>query len=57
MNQLHMFYNVIYLFLVKDYHQRPYTDQLLKHGFIKEQPTERQVRIQLKDHIDRQVIF
>ncbi|XP_055706684.1 serine/threonine-protein kinase mig-15 isoform X7 [Phlebotomus papatasi] len=39
--------------LVKDYHQRPYTEQLLKHPFIKEQPTERQVRIQLKDHIDR----
>uniref|UniRef100_A0A1B0CX83 non-specific serine/threonine protein kinase n=1 Tax=Lutzomyia longipalpis TaxID=7200 RepID=A0A1B0CX83_LUTLO len=38
---------------VKDYHQRPYTEQLLKHPFIKEQPTERQVRIQLKDHIDR----
>lgn len=38
---------------VKDYHQRPYTEQLLKHQFIKEQPTERQVRIQLKDHIDR----
>lgn len=44
----------IVLFLaVKDYHQRPYTEQLLKHPFIKEQPTERQVRIQLKDHIDR----
>lgn len=39
--------------LVKDYHQRPYTEQLLKHSFIKDQPTERQVRIQLKDHIDR----
>lgn len=26
---------------------------MLKHQFIKEQPTERQVRIQLKDHIDR----
>lgn len=38
---------------MKDYHQRPYTEQLLKHQFIKEQPTERQVRIQLKDHIDR----
>ena len=38
---------------VKDYHQRPYTEVLLKHAFIKEQPTERQVRIQLKDHIDR----
>jgi len=39
--------------LVKDYHLRPYTEQLLKAPFIKEQPTERQVRIQLKDHIDR----
>ncbi|OXA36583.1 Traf2 and NCK-interacting protein kinase [Folsomia candida] len=29
------------------------TDQLLKHPFIRDQPTERQVRIQLKDHIDR----
>ncbi|KRG05733.1 serine/threonine-protein kinase mig-15 isoform X7 [Drosophila mojavensis] len=39
--------------LVKDYHQRPYTENLLKHAFIKDQPTDRQVRIQLKDHIDR----
>lgn len=38
---------------MKDYHQRPYTDNLLKHPFIRDQPTERQVRIQLKDHIDR----
>uniref|UniRef100_A0A674E4L4 non-specific serine/threonine protein kinase n=1 Tax=Salmo trutta TaxID=8032 RepID=A0A674E4L4_SALTR len=27
--------------------------QLLKHPFIRDQPNERQVRIQLKDHIDR----
>lgn len=39
--------------LVKDYHQRPYTDQLLKHPFVRDQPTERQVRIQIKDHLDR----
>ena len=32
---------------------RPSTEQLLKHTFIKDQPTERQVRIQLKEHIDR----
>lgn len=38
---------------MKDYHQRPYTEQLLKHAFIKDQPIDRQVRIQLKDHIDR----
>ncbi|OQV16515.1 Traf2 and NCK-interacting protein kinase [Hypsibius exemplaris] len=39
--------------LVKDYHARPYTEDLLKHPFIREQPREREVRIQLKDHIDR----
>nr|XP_006823435.1 PREDICTED: traf2 and NCK-interacting protein kinase-like isoform X2 [Saccoglossus kowalevskii] len=39
--------------LVKDYTKRPNTDLLLKHPFIRDQPTERQVRIQLKDHIDR----
>uniref|UniRef100_T1IWF0 non-specific serine/threonine protein kinase n=1 Tax=Strigamia maritima TaxID=126957 RepID=T1IWF0_STRMM len=47
------FHSFIETVLVKDYHQRPYTDQLLKHPFIRDQPTERQVRIQLKDHIDR----
>ncbi|KAE8620494.1 hypothetical protein XENTR_v10010275 [Xenopus tropicalis] len=39
--------------LIKNYMSRPPTEQLLKHPFIKDQPTERQVRIQLKDHIDR----
>uniref|UniRef100_A0AAQ4RJQ0 non-specific serine/threonine protein kinase n=1 Tax=Gasterosteus aculeatus aculeatus TaxID=481459 RepID=A0AAQ4RJQ0_GASAC len=39
--------------LVKTYTTRPSTEQLLKHSFIRDQPTERQVRIQLKDHIDR----
>ncbi|XP_037125438.1 misshapen-like kinase 1 isoform X2 [Syngnathus acus] len=39
--------------LVKTYPSRPSTEQLLKHSFIRDQPTERQVRIQLKDHIDR----
>ncbi|KAL3283479.1 hypothetical protein HHI36_006619 [Cryptolaemus montrouzieri] len=47
------FHGFIETVLVKDYHERPYTEQLLKHPFIKDQPTERQVRIQLKDHIDR----
>uniref|UniRef100_A0A6M2DRE9 non-specific serine/threonine protein kinase n=1 Tax=Xenopsylla cheopis TaxID=163159 RepID=A0A6M2DRE9_XENCH len=47
------FHTFIETVLVKDYYQRPYTEQLLKHPFIKDQPTERQVRIQLKDHIDR----
>ncbi|CAB3399969.1 unnamed protein product [Caenorhabditis bovis] len=39
--------------LVKDYHQRPYTDQLLRHPFIREQPHERTVRNAIKEHIDR----
>uniref|UniRef100_A0A914WJE1 non-specific serine/threonine protein kinase n=1 Tax=Plectus sambesii TaxID=2011161 RepID=A0A914WJE1_9BILA len=39
--------------LVKDYHQRPYTEQLLRHPFIRDQPSERQVRIAIKDHLDR----
>lgn len=47
------FHSFIETVLVKDYPLRPFTDQLLKHPFIKDQPTERQVRIQLKDHIDR----
>lgn len=47
------FHSFIETVLVKDYQQRPYTDQLLKHPFIRDQPTERQVRIQLKDHLDR----
>ncbi|KAG7274080.1 hypothetical protein CRUP_028787, partial [Coryphaenoides rupestris] len=33
--------------------QRPSTEQLLKHPFIRDLPNERQIRIQLKDHIDR----
>ncbi|XP_053563628.1 mitogen-activated protein kinase kinase kinase kinase 4 isoform X4 [Bombina bombina] len=47
------FFSFIEGCLVKNYMQRPPTDQLLKHPFIRDQPNERQVRIQLKDHIDR----
>ncbi|XP_013880110.1 mitogen-activated protein kinase kinase kinase kinase 4 isoform X7 [Austrofundulus limnaeus] len=47
------FFSFIENCLVKNYTQRPPTDQLLKHPFIRDQPNERQVRIQLKDHIDR----
>ncbi|KAG0414602.1 hypothetical protein HPB47_008233, partial [Ixodes persulcatus] len=36
------FQSFIETVLVKDYQQRPYTEQLLKHPFIRDQPTERQ---------------
>ncbi len=47
------FFSFIEGCLVKNYTQRPPTDQLLKHPYIRDQPNERQVRIQLKDHLDR----
>ncbi|XP_059502582.1 mitogen-activated protein kinase kinase kinase kinase 4 isoform X3 [Stegostoma tigrinum] len=47
------FFSFIESCLVKNYMQRPSTEHLLKHPFIRDQPNERQVRIQLKDHIDR----
>ncbi|XP_062259078.1 mitogen-activated protein kinase kinase kinase kinase 4-like isoform X4 [Platichthys flesus] len=47
------FFSFIEGCLVKNYTQRPPTETLLKHPFIRDQPNERQVRIQLKDHIDR----
>ncbi|GMR34140.1 hypothetical protein PMAYCL1PPCAC_04335 [Pristionchus mayeri] len=39
--------------LVKDYHQRPYTDQLLRHSFIRDVPPEKTIRAQIKEHIER----
>ena len=39
--------------LIKNYQQRPNTDQLLHHPFIKGQQNERNVKQQLKEHIDR----
>ncbi|XP_016309023.1 mitogen-activated protein kinase kinase kinase kinase 4-like [Sinocyclocheilus anshuiensis] len=47
------FFSFIETCLVKNYIHRPSTEQLLKHPFIRDQPNERHVRIQLKDHIDR----
>lgn len=47
------FHSFIETVLVKDYTKRPHTDQLLEHTFLKDIPNERQVRIQLKDHLDR----
>uniref|UniRef100_A0A8C7PUJ6 non-specific serine/threonine protein kinase n=1 Tax=Oncorhynchus mykiss TaxID=8022 RepID=A0A8C7PUJ6_ONCMY len=39
--------------LAKNYLHRPATETLLRHSFIKDLPNERQVRIMLKDHLDR----
>uniref|UniRef100_A0A8C7Y6R5 non-specific serine/threonine protein kinase n=1 Tax=Oryzias sinensis TaxID=183150 RepID=A0A8C7Y6R5_9TELE len=39
--------------LVKNPGQRPNTEELSKHAFIRELTNDRQVRNQLKDHIDR----
>ncbi|XP_039210599.1 mitogen-activated protein kinase kinase kinase kinase 4-like isoform X2 [Crotalus tigris] len=39
--------------LVKNYMHRPVTETLLKHSFIRDMQNERQVRILLKDHLDR----
>lgn len=47
------FHSFIETVLVKDYTQRPYTEQLLKHPFLRDMGSERQVRIQLREHIDR----
>ncbi|XP_056331996.1 TRAF2 and NCK interacting kinase a isoform X2 [Danio aesculapii] len=47
------FHSFIESCLVKNHNMRPGTEQLLKHPFIRDMPNERQIRIQLKDHIDR----
>ncbi|XP_068596284.1 mitogen-activated protein kinase kinase kinase kinase 4 [Brachionichthys hirsutus] len=39
--------------LVKNHLHRPTTDALLRHAFIKDLANERQVRVMLKDHLDR----
>ncbi|XP_017278627.1 mitogen-activated protein kinase kinase kinase kinase 4 isoform X2 [Kryptolebias marmoratus] len=39
--------------LIKNHLHRPATDTLLKHAFIRDLNNERQVRIMLKDHLDR----
>lgn len=47
------FHSFIEAVLVKDYPKRPFTEQLLKHPFIRDQLNERQVRNQIKEHIDK----
>ncbi|CAL8102844.1 unnamed protein product [Calicophoron daubneyi] len=47
------FHDFVNKCLTKDYTKRPNTGDLLRHDFITNLPNERQVRIQLKDHIDR----
>uniref|UniRef100_A0A1I8BE76 non-specific serine/threonine protein kinase n=1 Tax=Meloidogyne hapla TaxID=6305 RepID=A0A1I8BE76_MELHA len=39
--------------LEKDYTRRPFTENLIKHAFIREQIPERVVRSAIKEHIDR----
>ncbi|XP_029367599.1 misshapen-like kinase 1 isoform X3 [Echeneis naucrates] len=39
--------------LVKNHLHRPTSDALLRHAFIRDLANERQVRIMLKDHLDR----
>ncbi|PAA46206.1 hypothetical protein BOX15_Mlig012107g3 [Macrostomum lignano] len=39
--------------LIKNYRQRPFTDALLTHPFIKNMPSERNIKNQIKEHIDR----
>lgn len=39
--------------LVKDYTMRPFTEKLLNHPFIRDQPPERQTRSAIKETVDR----
>uniref|UniRef100_A0A0R3SLJ1 Protein kinase domain-containing protein n=1 Tax=Hymenolepis diminuta TaxID=6216 RepID=A0A0R3SLJ1_HYMDI len=47
------FHDFIFKSLAKDFRKRPTTTELLKHDFVANLPNERQVRIHLKDYIDR----
>ncbi|XP_056396601.1 nik-related protein kinase isoform X6 [Hyla sarda] len=39
--------------LIKNYTHRPTTETMLKHSFVRDLQNERQIRIMLKDHLDR----
>jgi TRAF2/NCK-interacting kinase len=39
--------------LVKDYTMRPFTEKLLNHPFIRDQPPERQTKSAIKEQVDR----
>ncbi|ESO12472.1 hypothetical protein HELRODRAFT_187888 [Helobdella robusta] len=47
------FTNFIDLSLMKDHTKRPSTDQLIKHPFVKDLPTEKQVLREIREHIDK----
>ncbi|CAF1007071.1 unnamed protein product, partial [Didymodactylos carnosus] len=49
------FHNFVELCLIKDYTQRPFTDILLKHQFIRDVQNnqERTVKLQIKEYIDK----
>jgi len=48
-----VFQNFVTQSLIKNYHQRPPAETLLKHQFVRDQANERQVRNSLKEHIDK----
>ncbi|CAF0850273.1 unnamed protein product [Didymodactylos carnosus] len=49
------FHNFVELCLIKDYTQRPFTETLLKHQFIRDIQNnhERTVKLQIKEYIDK----
>ncbi|KAM4663414.1 nik-related protein kinase [Discoglossus pictus] len=47
------FLNFVDSCLIKNYTHRPPTETLLKHSFIRDIQNERQIRIMLKDYLDR----
>ncbi|KAG8448162.1 hypothetical protein GDO86_015306 [Hymenochirus boettgeri] len=47
------FLNFVDSCLVKNYIHRPSTETLLKHALVRDIPNERNIRIMLKDHLDR----
>lgn len=47
------FQNFINQSLMKNYHQRPTAETLLKHQFVRDLANERQIKNSLKEHIDK----
>lgn len=47
------FHSFIEATLTKDHTKRPNTEQLLKHPFVRDQPNEKQVLREIREHIDK----